>query len=219
MHCPHCAHPDYILFGKNRRAQRYRCQACQWTFQKKLRGKDPVLKEQAQKLYLEGLGLRAISRIPWAHYKTVSCWLVQAAGQLLVTNLRRRPAFLLRSMNSAVLLLEKSKCWVRVAVDSTFGNVLGFVRGSRSIRTARRLFKQLMDLPTMGYGTDFLKTYENLISSALHHQARHSLLIESLNSRLRHYLARLHSWTLCYSKSKRMLEISLKLLIHKLDNA
>ena len=33
MQCPHCAHPDYILFGMNRGAQRYRCQACRQTFQ------------------------------------------------------------------------------------------------------------------------------------------------------------------------------------------
>ncbi|MDG2197890.1 MAG: IS1 family transposase, partial [SAR324 cluster bacterium] len=35
----------------------------------------------------------------------------------------------------------------------------------------------------------------------------------------RHYLARLHRRKLCYSKSKRMLEISLKLLSHKINNA
>ncbi|MEC7221784.1 MAG: IS1 family transposase, partial [SAR324 cluster bacterium] len=42
--------------------------------------------------------------------------------------------------------------------------------------------------------------------------------IESLSCRLRHYLARLHRKTLCYSKSKTMLEVSLRLLIHKLNN-
>ncbi|MEK9763900.1 MAG: helix-turn-helix domain-containing protein [Deltaproteobacteria bacterium] len=84
MQCPHCDHPDYILFGKNRGAQRYRCQACRRTFQTMRRGKDPALKEQAQKLYLEGLGLRAIGRILGVHHKTVSRWLVQAAGQLPV---------------------------------------------------------------------------------------------------------------------------------------
>ncbi|HBM53739.1 MAG TPA: hypothetical protein DDZ97_11635 [Deltaproteobacteria bacterium] len=71
----------------------------------------------------------------------------------------------------------------------------------------------------MGYGTDFIKTYEHLISTALHYQVKtFTTQIESLNSRLRHYLTRLHCRTLCYSKSKRMLEISLKLLIHKLNN-
>ena len=71
MQCPHCDHPDYILFGKNRGAQRYRCQACRRTFQTLRRGKDPALKEKAQKLYLEGLGLRAIGRILGVHHKTL----------------------------------------------------------------------------------------------------------------------------------------------------
>ena len=84
MQCPHCAHPDYILFGKNRGAQRYRCQACQRTFQTLRRGKDPAFKEQDQKLYLEGLGLRVIGRILGVHHKTLSRWLAQAAGQLSV---------------------------------------------------------------------------------------------------------------------------------------
>jgi transposase-like protein len=79
MQCPHCAHSDYILFGKNRGTQRYRCQACQRIFQTMRRGKDPTLKEQALKLYLEGLGHRAIGRILGVHHKTVSRWLFQAA--------------------------------------------------------------------------------------------------------------------------------------------
>jgi len=144
---------------------------------------------------------------------------VKAARQLPVDNPRRRIVPLLRSMNSAALSLKKSKCWIWVAMDSTVGKVLGLVCGSRSIKTARELFKLLKDLPTMGYGTDFLKTYGQLIPTALHHQCKtFATQIESLNRRFRHYLARLHRRTLCYSKSKRMLEISLKLLIHKLNN-
>ena len=73
-----CAHPDSIRYG-TRGVQRYRCQACRRIFQTLQRGKDPALKEQAQKLYLEGLGLRAIGRILGVHHKTVSRWLVQAA--------------------------------------------------------------------------------------------------------------------------------------------
>jgi IS1 family transposase len=101
-------------------------------------------------------------------------------------------------MNSAALSLKKSKCWIWVAMDSTVGKVLGFVCGSRSIKMARELFKQWKGLPTTGYGTDFLKTYENLIPTALHHQGKtFTTQIESLNCRLRHYLARLHHKTLC----------------------
>jgi insertion element IS1 protein InsB len=74
-------------------------------------------------------------------------------------------------------------------------------------------------LPTMGYGTDTLKAYENFIPHAKHYAEKiFTTQFESLNCRLRHYLARLHRKTLCYSKSKTTLEVSLKLLIHKLNN-
>jgi len=67
--------------------------------------------------------------------------------------------------------------------DSTVGKVLGFVRGCRSIKITRALFKQLKDVPTMGYGTDFLKAYEHLIPATLHHQGKtFTNQIESLNS-------------------------------------
>ena len=40
--------------------------------------------------------------------------------------------------------------------------------------------------------------------------------VEGENTRLRHYLARLHRKTLCYSKSLDMLAHSIRLLIHYL---
>ena len=43
--------------------------------------------------------------------------------------------------------------------------------------------------------------------------------VEGENTRLRHYLARLHRKTLCYSKSEKMLRYSIKLLIHYLKFA
>ena len=71
----------------------------------------------------------------------------------------------------------------------------------------------------MGYGTDMLKAYENFIPQAKQFVGKiFTTQIESLNCRLRHYLASFHRKTLCYSKSKTMLEVSLKLLIHELDN-
>ena len=72
----------------------------------------------------------------------------------------------------------------------------------------------------MGYETNFLKTHEHPIPTVLHPQGKtFTTQIESLICRFGHYLARLHRRTLCYSKFKKMLEISLKLLIHKLNNA
>ena len=124
-----------------------------------------------------------------------------------------------KSMNSVRSSLKKSQCWLWLAVDSIFGKVLGFACRRRSIKTGKVLWQQIKHLPTMGYGTDMLKFYENFIPHAKHYASKtFTTQIESLNCRLRHYLARLHRKTLCYSKSKTMLEVSLKLLIHKLNN-
>jgi IS1 family transposase len=41
--------------------------------------------------------------------------------------------------------------------------------------------------------------------------------VEGENTRLRHYLARLHRKTLCYSKSEQMLRHSVRLLLHYLQ--
>jgi IS1 family transposase len=40
--------------------------------------------------------------------------------------------------------------------------------------------------------------------------------VEGKNTKLRHYLARLHRQTLCYSKCEEILKHSIKLLIHYL---
>ncbi|MEJ6484220.1 IS1 family transposase, partial [Nostoc punctiforme UO1] len=42
--------------------------------------------------------------------------------------------------------------------------------------------------------------------------------VEGENSRLRHYLARLHRKTFCYSKSVEMLELSIRLLVYYLKH-
>ena len=90
-------------------------------------------------------------------------------------------------------------------MDSIFGKVLGFACGRRTIKTGKVLWQQIKHLPTMGDVKDLLKSYEDSIPHAKHYAGKtFTTQIESLNCRLRHYLARLHRKTLCYSKSKTM---------------
>ena len=57
-------------------------------------------------------------------------------------------------------------------MDSIFGKVLGFVCGRRTIKTGKVLWQQIKHLPTMGYGTDMLKAYENFIPHAKHYAGK-----------------------------------------------
>jgi len=65
------------------------------------------------------------------------------------------------------------------------------------------------------YVTDNYVVYKLFIDDAEHLISKtYMTRIEGENTRLRHYLARLHRKTLCYSKSVEMLELSVALLIY-----
>lgn len=65
--------------------------------------------------------------------------------------------------------------------------------------------------------TDGWKVYPNFIPDGDQIVSKtYMTRVEGENTRLRHYLARLHRKTLCYSKSEQMLRHSIRLLIHYL---
>ena len=64
-----------------------------------------------------------------------------------------------KSINSALLSLKKTKRWIWVRVDSSFGKVLGFVYGGRTIKT-ESCYK---NLTTLVYGIDCLGAYKDFI--------------------------------------------------------
>ena len=68
--------------------------------------------------------------------------------------------------------------------------------------------------------TDGWKVYPNFIPDGDQIISKiYMTRVEGENTRLRHYLARLHQKTLCYSKSEEMLRYSIQLLIHYLKFA
>lgn len=67
------------------------------------------------------------------------------------------------------------------------------------------------------YVTDGLKVYPQFIPDGDQIVCKtYMTRVEGENTRLRHYLARLHRKTLCYSKSLAMLKHAIRLLIHYL---
>ena len=168
-------------------------------------GKDPALQQQACQLYLEGgntiylLGPRypSLDGLSLVGTKFPSTPRKLAADLSL---LLYRNWWTLHSHRK-----KNSQCWLMLAMDFIFGKVRDFVC-------------QIKHLTTMGYDTDMLKSHDDFIPHAKHYAGKtFTTQLESLNCRLRHYLARLHRKTLCYSKSNTILEFSFKLLINKLN--
>ena len=64
--------------------------------------------------------------------------------------------------------------------------------------------------------TDYYQPYESFVPKDKHIQSKaKTFTIEGYNSLFRHFLARFRRKSKCYSKSKEMLEYSVKLLILK----
>ncbi len=88
--------------------------------------------------------------------------------------------------------------------------------GDRSTATGKKLWDTLKNKEIQLVMTDFWKPYENFVPSDMHIQSKaETFTVEGYNSLFRHFLARLRRKTKCYSKSKKMLQYSVELLMLK----
>ena len=122
-------------------------------------------------------------------------------------------------MNLRHLSLKKNKIWLWTAVNQKAPGILAWILGDRSAATFKPLWKILRGWECFLYVTDGYAVYPCFIDDADHLVKKtYMTRVEGENTRLIHYLARLHRRTLCYSKSKQMLKLSIKLLLHYLKD-
>ena len=89
--------------------------------------------------------------------------------------------------------------------------------GDHSAETFESLWQLLKKWQSYFYVTDGWKVYPGFIPDGDRIVCQtYMTRVEGENTRLRHYLARNNRKTLCYSKSRTMLQHSIKLLIHYL---
>ncbi len=89
--------------------------------------------------------------------------------------------------------------------------------GCRGTKTATQLWQKVSHIPVKwGIATDHYAVYPKLLVGNLHLASKAlTHTVEGTNSRIRHYLARFHRRTKCYSKSLRRVEQSLLLFQYK----
>ncbi|CEN48137.1 Insertion element IS1 4 protein insB [Capnocytophaga canimorsus] len=114
---------------------------------------------------------------------------------------------------------QKNYWWSWIAIDRLGKKFIGFVCGKRGTETFLELWKKLKNRDINGFCSDYWKSYLEVIPSEKHMESKaETFTVEGYNSRIRHYLARFKRKGKCYSKSKAILENSLKLLFLKLNN-
>ncbi len=93
---------------------------------------------------------------------------------------------------------------------------MGFEIGDRSEQTAEKLYEKIKGIGAKYYCTDHWEAYKCVLPEGKHIASKaETYTIEGLNSKVRHFMARFHRRTFCYSKSVDMISYSLNLLFHK----
>ena len=219
MECPHCHSDKTHKFGFVKDKQRYHCQKCGRYFQSRYeqQGYSSDVREICLKMYLNGMGFRAIERISGIHHTTIMNW-VSESGEELPEDESGEPELAELDELQTYIRRKTDKIWIWTAINHIAPGILAMEIGDRSGNTFNKLWQRIKLWNSRKYITDGYCVYANYIDSQQHLVLPKTQLtrVESENTRLRHYLARLHRATLCYSKSIQMLKYSVRLLMHYL---
>ena len=103
-----------------------------------------------------------------------------------------------------------------MAIDRVTQDILGYQTGDRSYKTGIKFWEKINKIPCSKYASDYWEPYTKFVPKDKHLQTKaETFTIEGWNSRLRHFVARFHRRTHCYSKSIEMVDNSLLLFTHK----
>lgn len=195
--------------------QKYQCKTCEkYQREEYLRnGFDGRIEKKIIVLLKESCGIRSISRVLSISCTTVIKYIKLAAAKTerpIVKINRQYEADELKSFVNK----KKNDQWLIYAIDKKTKKVVDFKVGKRSKRNIKAVIDTLLSSKTKRIYTDGLSTYRGLIPKEIHKVVPHNTnYIERHNLTLRTHLKRLSRKTICFSKSKEMLESCLRIYL------
>ncbi len=176
-------------------------------------------------MYVNGMGIRGISRVAGVSHTIILQW-IKAVGEGLPMAYDPDELPEVGELDEVKTFVgnKKNKVWLWTSVEHFRPGILSWVVGdARSVPTDRssetfNILWQMIEWwrcyfwVSDGYVVypKFIPPGDQIVSKT------YMTRVEGENTRLRHYLARLHRKTLCYSKSQNMLSHSIRLLVHYL---
>jgi IS1 family transposase len=185
MTCRKCQHSTVKKFGRRNNIQRYRCNSCSAVFtdQQPRMGSHYIRQDQAEKaliMMLEGMSVRAISRITGLHKNTVLSLMVTASqnAQRVFDRMVRnvRPKFVQLDELWAMVGCHGKRvtvdspagwgdAWTWLALDSDSKMILSYHIGPRNTVSAFKFVRDLSERTTGVYQitSDALRGYVGAI--------------------------------------------------------
>lgn len=153
-------------------------------------------------MYLNGMGLRGIERVTDIHHNTVMHWIRTAGHELAdAPSTEEIPEITDLDELQTFVGSKRHKIWIWTAVNHWRVGILAWVVGDRSAETFKLLWCIVKCWQSFWYVTDGYAVYPIFIEDNSHLVSKtYMTRVEGENTRLRHYLVRLHRKPLCYSR-------------------
>ena len=220
MDCPKCQSCQKKKNGFRRGKQSYRCKSCgfQYVEHPRSQGYSKEVRQICIKMYLNGMGLRGISRVTQISHTTILNW-IREAGESLSDEPQDSEIPEITEIDELQTFVgnRKNQYWIWSVVNHKKKGIVLWAIGDRSHQTFELIWSIIKYWHSFWYVTDGWKVYPMYIEPEDHLICKtYMTRVEGENTRLRHYLARLHRKTLCYSKSLLFLKYSVRLLLNYL---
>ncbi len=109
---------------------------------------------------------------------------------------------------------KSNKCWIIKAINRKTKKCIAYVIGQRDAKTLYKLYEKLKHLDVTYY-TDNWEAFTKVLPKDRHVVGkRHTVTIEQNNSNTRHHLGRMTRKTKIVSKTKQMVDLTMKLWIN-----
>jgi IS1 family transposase/transposase-like protein len=238
--CPHCGSENIIRNGKDgQNKQRFLCKNKMCSHQTFLLdysdiGRQPHIKDLILAMAINGSGIRDTARVLKISKNTVISTLKNAEGlikninlELLEKNSKNEIEIDIVPVNQVDVELDEmwsfvgdksNQRWLWLAIDHNTGATIAFVFGRRKDDVFLKL-KELLEPFNIGkYYTDNWGAYDRILDKKSHEIGKkNTQTIERKNLTLRTRVKRLTRKTICFSKSIKMHDIVIGLLINVLD--
>jgi insertion element IS1 protein InsB len=214
MECKYCG-KACIKWGQQKTGcQRYYCNGCNKTQQAVYSSNacEKNINRQISKLVCESVSIRGIGRVLCVAVSTVMRKIKCIAGSIIKPAVPlNRPCFEMDELRT-YLGHKGNEYWIAYAICPDTKAVIDFAVGKRSKRTLKAVVNTLLLSGVKIINTDKLNIYQSLIPAKRHVcKAYNTNHIERHNLNLRTHLKRLSRRTICFSRSRAMLEACVKI--------
>ncbi len=157
LSCPRCGSCNIRKNGHRGKKQNYQCKDCQRQFVEFYSevGYSKEFKEECLKMYLNGLGFRAIEKIKKVNHNTVIRWVKEAANQFYEANNQDPPPEVVQLDEIQTFIGKKTnKIWIWTSVNKFEPNILAYTIGDRSAKTFEKLWTEIKEWNCYFWVTD-----------------------------------------------------------------